>query len=113
MTPDVLVVGCGIAGAATALRLAADRQRQIAVIARDEDLIESNSGYAQGGIVGRGEDDDASILVDDIVRAGAGLTYPPAARLLAEEGHARIAEILEGIAGVRFDRHETHQFTAQ
>lgn len=106
MSPDVLVVGCGIAGAATALRLAADRQREIAVIARDEDLLESNSGYAQGGIVGRGEDDDASLLVDDIVRAGAGLTYPPAARLLAEEGPARVEELLQGLARVRFDHHE-------
>jgi L-aspartate oxidase len=104
VTPDVLVIGCGIAGATAALRLAADRQREVVVVARDEDLLGSSSGHAQGGIVGRGEDDDASILVEDILRAGAGLSLPAAARLLATQGPTLIEEVLEGLAGVRFDR---------
>ncbi|HEC35739.1 MAG TPA: FAD-dependent oxidoreductase, partial [Anaerolineae bacterium] len=52
---DVLVIGCGIAGATAALRLAQDRQRQVTVITRATEPEESNTLYAQGGIVGRGE----------------------------------------------------------
>ena len=45
---DVLVIGCGIAGLAAALRLAQDRQRQVLVITRTPTPEESNTRYAQG-----------------------------------------------------------------
>ena len=51
---DVLIIGCGIAGATTALRLAREPERQITLITRDPDPHESNTRYAQGGIIGRG-----------------------------------------------------------
>ncbi len=86
MRTDILIIGSGIAGATAALRLAHDRQRQITLLNRAEEPTESNSRYAQGGIVGRGADDTADILVDDVLAAGAGLSFPPAVRLLAEEG---------------------------
>ena len=86
MKTDVLIIGCGIAGAAAALRLARDRERSITVLTRAADPLESNSSWAQGGIVGRGEDDSASLLVEDVLRAGAGLCHRPAVELLAEEG---------------------------
>ena len=88
MTPvraDVLVIGCGIAGAATALRLAQDRQRQVVVITRASEPEESNTRYAQGGIVTLGEEDNADLLVDDILAAGAGLSLPSTARIIAEQ----------------------------
>ncbi len=105
MQTDVLIIGCGIAGATAALQLALDRQRQITVVTRAEAPIESNSLYAQGGIVGRGEDDSAEILVEDILRAGAGLSYPPAVRILAEEGPELIQDFLVRQAKLDFDRH--------
>jgi glycine/D-amino acid oxidase-like deaminating enzyme len=40
---DVLVIGCGIAGAAAALRLAGDRHRQVLVVTRAADAAESNT----------------------------------------------------------------------
>ncbi len=101
---DVLVIGCGIAGAATALRLAQDHQRQIVVITRAAEPEESNTRYAQGGIVGRGGEDSADLLVKDILAAGAGLTLPQAARILAEEGPRLVQEVLITRAGVAFDR---------
>ncbi len=104
MQTDVLIIGCGIAGAAAALRLAADRQRTITVVTSAEEAIESNSRYAQGGIVGRGPDDSPALLVQDVLAAGAGLSYPPAVTLLAERGPALIEELLIGEAGLPFDR---------
>ncbi|HSR34003.1 MAG TPA: L-aspartate oxidase [Anaerolineae bacterium] len=100
---DVLVVGCGIAGATAALRLARDRQRQVQVITRCAIPEESNTHYAQGGIVARGDKDSASLLARDILSAGAGLSLPAAVRVLAEEGPDLVQQILVEEAGVAFD----------
>lgn len=101
---DVLVIGSGIAGATAALRLAADRQRQVTVITLAQKAIESNSRYAQGGIVGRGYEDSPDLLYQDVLRAGDGISYPPAVRVLAQEGPQLLADILIEQAQVPFDR---------
>jgi len=103
MRTDILIIGSGIAGATAALRLAHDRQRQITLLNRAEEPTESNSRYAQGGIVGRGADDTADILVDDVLAAGAGLSFPPAVRLLAEEGPRLLKEVIIDECGLAFD----------
>jgi len=103
MQTDVLIIGCGIAGATAALQLATDTQRQITVITRAEEASDSNSNYAQGGIVGRGLDDSSELLEEDILAAGAGLSYPPAVRLLAEHGPRLLDEILIEQVGLHFD----------
>ena len=100
---EVLIIGCGIAGATAALRLARNPERQITVITRAVDVRESNTRYAQGGIIGRGPDDSADLLYEDIVAAGAGVTSPSAARILADEGPPLLNEVLERTAHVVFD----------
>src|SRR4026209_353273 len=105
-TVEVLIIGCGIAGATTALQLARNPKRQITIITRASDPHESNTGYAQGGIIGRGPDDTSALLFEDIVAAGAGVTAPAAARLLADEGPKLLHEVLERTASVVFDHHE-------
>jgi L-aspartate oxidase len=102
-TTDVLILGSGIAGATTALRLAQNPQRRIILITRDPDPTESNTRYAQGGIVGRGPGDSADLLVEDILEAGAGASLPSAARILAEEGPILLQKILVETAGIHFD----------
>lgn len=104
MQTDILIIGSGIAGATAALRLSEDRERQITVITRANEPVESNSQYAQGGIVGRGDDDSFEMLTEDVLRAGDGLSYPPAVEVLAEEGPRVIRELLMDRAGVEFDR---------
>jgi L-aspartate oxidase len=101
---EVLIIGCGIAGATAALRLARNPRRQITVITRAPDPHESNTRYAQGGIVARGPDDDAEICMADILAAGAGASSPQAARILAEEGPSVLHKILVETAGVAFDQ---------
>ena len=101
---DVLIIGSGIAGATAALRLARNPQRHITVVTRATDPHESNTRYAQGGIIGRGADDSAEQLEADILEAGAGVSSPVAARILAEEGPPLLHEVLEGTAHVSFDR---------
>ncbi|MGQ9834094.1 MAG: FAD-dependent oxidoreductase, partial [Candidatus Villigracilaceae bacterium] len=102
-TTDVLILGSGIAGATTALQLAQNPQRRVILITRESDPHESNTRYAQGGIIGRGPDDSADLLVEDILEAGAGASLPAAAHILAEEGPPLLQKILVEIAGVRFD----------
>jgi L-aspartate oxidase len=103
MQTDVLVIGCGIAGATAALTLARDSQRQITLITRAEEASDSNSNYAQGGIVGRGLDDSAELLEEDILAAGAGLSYPPAVKLLADRGPILLNEVIIKQAELDFD----------
>lgn len=100
---EVLIIGSGIAGATAALRLARNPRRQITIITRAPDPHESNTRYAQGGIIGRGIDDDPELLLADILAAGAGVSSPQAARILAEEGPAVLHDVLEKTADVEFD----------
>lgn len=101
---DVLIIGCGIAGAAAALHLSRDHQRQITLVTRAKKAEESNTRYAQGGIVTRGEEDSPDLLVKDILAAGAGLSLPSATRILAEEGPDLVRDLLIKEAGIPFDR---------
>ena len=103
---EVLIIGCGIAGATAALRLARNPERQITIITRASEAHESNTRYAQGGIIGRGPDDNSQLLFEDIIAAGAGVTSPEAARILADEGPPLLNEVLERTAGVVFDHTE-------
>jgi L-aspartate oxidase len=103
---DVLIIGSGIAGATAALQLARNPRRQVALLTRAADPHESNTHYAQGGIISRGPDDAADILLNDILAAGAGASDPRAARLLAEEGPGLLSEILLERAGIQFDQNE-------
>jgi L-aspartate oxidase len=91
-TTDVLVIGSGIAGIAAALRLAQNPNRSIVLLTSSPDVHESNTFWAQGGIVHRGHDDTAELLVRDILTAGAGASLPEAARILAQEGPGLLEE---------------------
>src|SRR5690606_2204371 len=103
---DTLIIGCGIAGASAALKLSDDPNYHVTIITRSSDPSSSNTGWAQGGIVTRGLQDSPDLLIEDILRAGAGLSSPRAARILAEEGPRLVQEVLIDRCGVHFDRNE-------
>jgi L-aspartate oxidase len=103
-TADLLVLGAGIAGCAAALR-AADLGASVVLVAKDE-LGASNTGWAQGGIIGLAppeEGDSPELLASDIESAGAGLCRVEAVRLLAEEGPRLCRSFLWERLGVPFD----------
>lgn len=100
---DVLVLGTGIAGATAALAAAREGVR-VTLVTRAAEPRESNTFWAQGGIVGRPPDDTPEQLARDIERAGDGLCSPEAVALLAQEGPDLVQKLLIDELGVPFDR---------
>src|ERR1700738_535227 len=97
---DFLVVGGGIAGLSAAIRLA--KVGTVLVVTKEE-LAESNTAYAQGGIaVAVGGEEDGRLHLEDTMAAGDGLVNREAARVLVEQGPLRVEELLEW--GTGFDR---------
>src|SRR5262245_13745001 len=100
---DVLVIGCGIAGGVAALELARAGVR-VVMVTRVREPGESNTWYAQGGIIYQGRNDSPGQLAEDLLRAAAGHGNPRAIRILAEEGPALVRSVLMDALGVSFDR---------
>lgn len=101
---DLLIIGSGVAGCVAALEAARHPDLSVVVVTAATEPKEANTYYAQGGIIGRGPEDSAELLVEDLYRAGAQANYPPAVELLAKEGPRLLHEYLIDIAGVQFDR---------
>lgn len=101
---DFIVVGAGIAGLRAAIGLSLSGR---VIVLTKEQLGESNTQYAQGGIaVALGGTEDVDLHLEDTLRAGDGLVNPAAARILVEEGPARVEELLSW--GTNFDRRDGH-----
>ena len=96
----VLVIGGGLAGLFTALRLA---PLPVTVLTPKPLGEGASSAWAQGGIAAAiGEGDTAESHAADTIAAGAGLTDPAIAEILTREGQERIEDLLR--YGVPFDR---------
>jgi L-aspartate oxidase len=105
MTPfkssDILIIGSGIAGLTTALRLAGSAKVMLLAKA---DLGEGSSLYAQGGIAAvlNPKDDSFEAHIDDTLEAGAGLCHPDTVEFVVREGPAAISWLID--QGVAFTR---------
>lgn len=106
---DVLVVGSGIGGLCAAIS-AAELGLSVLVINKSADFEQSNTYYAQGGIVETGQGDSTELLEQDIIRAGYGINSREAVHLVASEGPLRVDEFLVKKAGVPFLRTATGEF---
>lgn len=99
-TGDIVIIGAGLAGLFTALKLA---PLPVTLIAAEPLGEGTSSGWAQGGIaaaVSDGDSPQAHAL--DTIKAGAGLVDEKMAQLLAFEAASRIEDLLN--YGVPFDR---------
>jgi L-aspartate oxidase len=100
---DVLVVGSGLAGCSVSLA-AARAGARVVMLTKAARPDESNTWYAQGGIIFRGVTDSPDLLAADIMAAGAGLCDPAAVDLLSREGPRLVEELLVNDVGVPLDR---------
>src|SRR5436309_2754736 len=96
---DVLVIGGGLAGLRTALGV--PEPLRALVVTKDE-VRESNSAYAQGGIAGVLDPEDRfDDHIADTLAAGKGLCDPEVVAMVVREAPERIAELIRW--GTHFD----------
>ena len=110
---SAIIVGSGISGLFCALKIA----QQInlpdgLLVITKSNLGESNSKYAQGGIVGVMEDnekDSAELHVKDTLKSGSGLSEKDIAEFISENSNEVINDLID--FGVDFDKDEDGNFT--
>jgi L-aspartate oxidase len=101
---DVLVIGGGLAGIRTALGI--DPRYRVLVVTKEE-VRESNSAYAQGGIAGvLDPEDHFEDHIADTLAAGKGLCHPDVVAMVVHEAPTRIGELITW--GTHFDTVNGH-----
>lgn len=99
---DVLIIGGGIAGLRAAIEI--DPSLTVLIVTKDE-LKESNSTYAQGGIAGvLSPDDEFENHIRDTLTAGADLCDLEVVESVIHEAPEQIRELIE--LGAQFDEKE-------
>ncbi len=97
---DVLIIGGGLAGLRAAMGV--DPSLSVLVITKD-DLQQSNSSFAQGGIAGAlGPEDSCEDHIADTIRVGGPLCDREVVERVIREAPPRIKELIDW--GTRFDR---------
>jgi L-aspartate oxidase len=99
---DVLVIGSGIAGLYTALKIS--EHRDVMLLSKTA-LTQSNTRYAQGGIAAvTAETDSPELHRQDTLIAGAGICGDDAVEVLVNEGPSCITDLIN--YGTRFDEED-------
>ncbi|WP_425409588.1 L-aspartate oxidase [Hyphococcus sp.] len=99
MNADILIIGAGVAGLYTALKLA---PRPVTVITARPLGKDGASVWAQGGLAAAvGDNDTPNLHFADTMQAGAGLVDPEAASILVDGGPAAVEDLIR--YGVQFD----------
>ncbi len=107
---STVIIGSGIAGLYAALKI--EQQVKLPdglLLITKSKLGESNSRYAQGGIVGvmkENRADSTASHISDTIKAGAGLSDFNAVKYISEHSDEVIKDLLK--FGVEFDRDENN-----
>ncbi len=109
---SAVIIGGGIAGLYAALKISQESKLSdgLLLITKSK-LGESNSRYAQGGIVAvlnENTKDSTSLHVSDTLRAGAGLSDFNVTKFISENSDAVIKDLLT--LGVEFDKNDDDDF---
>ena len=110
---SVVIAGSGIAGLYAALKIEqqVNLPDGILLITKGK-LGESNSRYAQGGMVAvlkENKEDSVTAHVSDTIRAGAGLSDFNTVKFISENSDTVVRDLLD--LGVEFDRDENNNLT--
>ena len=110
---STVIIGSGIAGLYSALKI--EQQVNLPdglLLVTKSELGESNSRYAQGGMVGvmkENKKDSTSSHISDTIKAGAGLSEFNTVKFISENTDAVVKDLLK--FGVEFDRDENNKLT--
>lgn len=99
---ECLVIGSGVSGCLYALK-ALDQGLKVTMVSNEENPLESNSFYAQGGVVYDAAE-ELNLLRRDIEQATNFLANPESLEILLKEGPKVIREVLLDRVNVPFDR---------
>ena len=109
ITVDVLVLGTGIAGLSAAIT-AKEAGLNILVATKADSIAETNTNYAQGGIIAWQADDSAPTLASDIIKAGCNYNNKEAVTLISEEGPKLVFDFLVDKVKTGFSKNKEGQF---
>lgn len=106
---DVLIIGSGIGGLSTAIKIAEQRPDLTITVLTKTVENESNTRYAQGGVAAVWNEgiDSFDKHIEDTLDAGDGLCDLDTVRIVVTEGPERVREIIEW--GARFDKTHSQQ----
>lgn len=110
---STVIIGSGIAGLYASLKI--EQQVNLPdglLLITKSKLGESNSRYAQGGMVGvmkENKKDSTASHISDTIKAGAGLSEFNTVKFISENSDAVIKDLLK--FGVEFDRNENNELT--
>ena len=110
---SAIVIGSGLSGLYSALKI--EQQAKLddgILLVTKSKLGESNSYYAQGGMVGvlkENKKDSTASHISDTIKAGAGLSELNTVKFISENSDKVIKDLLN--FGVEFDRDENGNFT--
>lgn len=110
---SVVIVGSGISGLYAAIKLSESMNLPDGILLLTKSqLSESNSRYAQGGIVGvlpENAPDSVSLHVADTIKAGCGLSDFNVVKFISENSQYAIKDLMS--YGVEFDRDKHNGLT--
>ena len=110
---SVVIVGSGAAGLYAALKISQQIKLPDGVLLLTKSVLgESNSKYAQGGIVGvihQNPEDNVQSHVQDTLKAGAGLSEEKTVEYISEASDEVINDLIEN--GVKFDKNSDGKLT--
>ncbi len=109
---SAVIIGGGIAGLYAALKITQQSNLSDGLLLITKSKIgESNSRYAQGGIVAvleANKKDSTSLHVSDTIKAGAGLSDFNVTKFISENSDHVIKDLLK--FGVEFDKNDNNDF---
>ncbi len=102
---DVVIVGSGLAGLSCAIYLK-KAGVDVVVMTKESKINETNTFYAQGGIIASKGDDSADLLRNDLLRAGSGYNNLKAVDFFVKYGPSLVFEFLVDEVGIQFSKSE-------
>ena len=102
-TPDILIIGLGLAGITAAIT-AAEKGKKVTILTKSKSFSSGSTPWAQGGIVYRGLNDSQDKLKKDIQTAGSEHTWDAAVDHLCKNGPRLIEDFLINKLQAPFDK---------
>lgn len=103
---DAVVVGTGIAGLTCAIHLKKSGL-DVVVMTKESQICETNTFYAQGGIIAYKEDDTPVLLREDILQAGCSYNRIEAVEYFSKFGPPLVFDFLINEVDIQFSKSGT------